>query len=323
MKWKALVLGSGGAIGEFQVGAIAHLATKYTQFDFYCGSGVGSMNSSIIAQYPSLQEGSDKLVAIWDTLKGTEDLFDEPFLGPGLGALNSLISKKKGGIYGNRNLKKVIEANVSWDRLKDKNNWVVEFTSLNDGQIYRATNYQELFNQDVNHKRRFGISFDPTDGHYMGTIFADLITAAGCVPFVIEPKTMGGDRFVEGGIRNVIPLDIAIKAFELAKNKGYTEAEFVIINNYTHDVMTVETTQVDGSLEILLRTLTNIIPIQMAQSNIAVGKDKLEALGVHPNSIKLLEPNKIFEGNPMDFSNLTLRHQIREHGLARAKEMIV
>ncbi len=322
MKWKALVLGSGGAIGEFQVGAIAHLASKYHSFDFYAGSGVGSMNCSILAQYDTLLEGSDKLTAIWDTLKGTEDLFDEPFLGAGLGALEALISKKKGGIYGNKNLKKVIEANVSWEKLKNKNNWVVELTSLNDGQIYRATNHQELFNKDVNHKRRMGISFDPTDGHYMGTIFADLITAAGCVPFVIEPKAMGGDRFVEGGIRNVIPFDIAIMAFEIAKTKGYTEAEFVILNNYTHEVMTVETTQVDGSMEILLRTLTNIMPIQMAQSNIDLGKAKLQEIGINKNSVKLLEPNKMFEGNPMDFSNLTLRNQIRAHGTERAKELI-
>jgi predicted acylesterase/phospholipase RssA len=261
MKWRALILGSGGAIGEFQVGAIAHLASKYDQFNFYAGSGVGSMNCSILAQYESLQEGSDKLTAIWNSLKGTQDLFDQPFLGPGLGALDAMISKKKGGIYGNKNLKKLIEKNVSWEKLKNKNNWVVEFTSLNDGQIYRATNHEELFNKDVNHKRRYGISFDLTDHQYMGNILADMITAAGCVPFVIEPKAMAGDRFVEGGIRNVIPFDIAIKAFEIAKTKGFTEAEFLILNNYTHEVMTIETPQVDGAMEILLRTLTNIMPI--------------------------------------------------------------
>lgn len=321
MKWHALILSSGGTMGEFQVGALQHLMTKYNSFDFYCGSGAGSMNCSILAQYPTVQEGFGKLLDIWKSFKDTNDLFDEPFLGPGFGALGALIKKKKGGIYGNNQLKKVIEANVSWDRLKDKKNWAIEITSLNDGQIYTVTNSQELMNKDVNNHRRFGISLDQTDGHYIGRILSDLITAAGCVPFVIEPKPIGGDRFVEGGIRNVLPFEIAVKAFEIAREQGYTEAEFVVINNYPEEVLTLETPEVDGAMEILTRTLMNIMPTKMAQSNIDAAMHALEKMQVKVKSI-VITPTKTFAGNPMDFSKVKLREEIRKHGFERAVEII-
>jgi|GEM_PF-7074635 len=127
MKWKALILGGGGPVGEFQIGALQVISQYYDSFDMYIGIGCGSLNSSVLAQYDTVAEGYTALLKIWNDIKRTNDIFDVPFGGGELAALAALISDRgwaKDSIYGNKKLTETIRKYIDWNKFKDKNNFL-------------------------------------------------------------------------------------------------------------------------------------------------------------------------------------------------------
>src|SRR5215203_6163876 len=119
--WRALVLGAGGATGEFQVGALPVLTRTVDSFDFYAGSGVGALHATILAQYPdSFAAGVDLILNLWNGFTKESDLLDAPFGGPAVAAMAALVTDKaiaRDSIYGNTTLKRLVNEFVNWDRL--------------------------------------------------------------------------------------------------------------------------------------------------------------------------------------------------------------
>ena len=60
---KALVLSGGGARGAYEAGVIAGLHTKGEQFDIICGTSIGAINGSLVAQ-----GRFDGLAALWHAI---------------------------------------------------------------------------------------------------------------------------------------------------------------------------------------------------------------------------------------------------------------
>src|SRR5262245_54145842 len=102
--WRALVLGGGGANGEFQVGALPVLARHFGRFDFYAGVGAGALNSTVLAQYPhSFPEGVEVMLGLWRRVARQKDILDTPFGGSALATLGAFISDRgfaRDAVYG-------------------------------------------------------------------------------------------------------------------------------------------------------------------------------------------------------------------------------
>src|SRR5438874_5677676 len=68
---RALVLSGGGSKGAFEVGVLQRLmGDERTDYDLLCGTSVGAINASYLAQTPLGQprEAAAKLRALWDTV---------------------------------------------------------------------------------------------------------------------------------------------------------------------------------------------------------------------------------------------------------------
>ncbi|MGF7079609.1 patatin-like phospholipase family protein [Mucilaginibacter sp. UYCu711] len=323
MKWKALILGGGGPVGEFQIGALQVISKYYDSFDMYIGIGCGSLNSGVLAQYDTVSEGYAALLNIWNDIKRTSDIFDVPFGGGAIAALSSLISGSgwaKDSIYGNKKLTETIRKYIDWNKIKDKKNWAIEVSTLNDGQVYVVTNNKPLLDKDSNPLRTVQFSLEPGSPYNIGDHIYELLTAGGCTPLMLPPVDLFGLRFVEGGIRSCTPLELAVKAFELAKADGYDEAEFIVIDNYVHEPNFEDFQLLDSGLEIIGRTL-KMMTIQIAQADIYRGQVRLEKLGV-PSNVILIQPTKDFRLSPFNFNDLATRLAIRNHGVTRATLLI-
>ncbi|PWT74942.1 MAG: hypothetical protein C5B59_09935 [Bacteroidetes bacterium] len=323
MKWKCLVLGGGGPVGEFQIGAIQAIARQYDSFDLYIGVGCGSLNSAALAQFNSLTEGSQILTSIWDGIKHTKDIFSVPFAGGELAALAALVSDAgwaRDSIYGYAKLTEQIKKNIDWNRIKDKTNWATEITSLNDGQRYTVTNNKKLLDGDTNPLRTVRLSLDPRDPFFIGTHIYELMTAGGCTPLMLPPVDLFNHRFVEGGVRNCTPFPLAVKAFEVAMSAGYDEAEFIVVGNYVNEPSRETFDQLDSGMEIIGRTI-KMMTIQIAQDEIFYGKSMLEKMGVK-NTVIVIEPTVDYRLSPFNFNDMNTRLQIRNHGVNRANVLL-
>lgn len=319
-KYKALILGGGGSTGEFQIGALPVICSHYDHIDSFVGVGVGSLHATVLAQYDSLHEGTKVLMQLWNNIKKTSDILSAPLGGADLGTLLALASDKswaRDGAFTNKRLKKIINEYVSWDQLKDKKNWAIRLSSLSDGRLYTVSNQQALLDQ-VNHDgHHIQFSTNPLDQFYVGDQITDIIAAAGSVPLMLPPVDIFGHRFVEGGLRDFTPLELAVRAFQLHEHRDqFDEAEFIVIDNYRHEVEFENSDLLDSGNEIILRAI-KIMTVEMAQNDILIGKKMLDELAI-PTTLITMRPQTDFRLHPMNFDDLDKRKKQRRHGAERA-----
>lgn len=321
MKWSALVLGSGGAHGEFQIGAFPSIARYYRDFDFYAGVGVGSMHASVLAQYDDFAIGVQVLTRLWQKMRKNEDILDKR----AFGTMGALISDKEwvaDAAFGNQKLRETLIKHVSWDKLKGKDNWGIRTTSLTDGLVYTISNNEDLLKASNSHPKHLNLSLRSNAKHYIGDKIIEFILAAGMVPAILPPVDIFDHRFVEGGIRDVAPLQLAVQAFELAMQQGYTEAEFIVVNNYVRELDHELSDKLDSGTEILLRSI-KIMTIEMAKNDLLLGERRLTELQVISHSIKTLQPAQDTPLHPMDFGDMKNREALRRHGQEVALKALV
>jgi hypothetical protein len=89
---RALILSGGGAKGAFEAGAVYHLIVhRHCDFKEFSGVSVGALNVSFLAQaatssdpersLTNLEKQAESLVAVWDGIRGPQDIFKKRFLG--------------------------------------------------------------------------------------------------------------------------------------------------------------------------------------------------------------------------------------------------
>lgn len=67
-----LVLSGGGARGAYQVGVLRALHELGVEVDMVSGASIGALNGAVLACAPSLQEGVQRLEAVWRCLGGEQ-----------------------------------------------------------------------------------------------------------------------------------------------------------------------------------------------------------------------------------------------------------
>jgi NTE family protein len=174
----ALVLGGGGTRGAAQIGMLEVLAEHGFVPDLVFGCSVGAINGVGYASDPT-PEGVERMATVWRGL-GRLDIYPQGRLhGPWM------YLQQRDAVYANSGLRAVIEAGIVHPRLEQTPVPVeVVATSLTDGA-----------------ERWF------TSGPAV-----DAVLASTAMPAIFPPVEIDGDRCIDGGVVDNVPIQRAIDA---------------------------------------------------------------------------------------------------------------
>jgi NTE family protein len=174
----ALVLAGGGTRGAAQVGMLEVLAENGFVPDRIYGTSVGAMNGAAFAGDPTVA-GVERIAGIWRGITG-DDIYPSKFVhGPWQ------YLQQRESIHPNSGLRKVIEEGLTFDRLEDATvPFEVVATSITDG-------------------RERWLASGPA---------AEAILASAAIPAIFPSVEIDGDRLVDGGVVDNVPISRAIDA---------------------------------------------------------------------------------------------------------------
>jgi NTE family protein len=174
----ALVLGGGGPRGAVQIGMLQVLAEHGFVPDRIYGCSVGAVNGVGFACDPSV-EGVERMTQIWTGIN-REHVFPQGRLhGPWL------YFQQRESVYSNSGLRKIVEDGITYERLEDIPVPVeVVATSLTDG-------------------RERWFTYGPA---------AEAVLASAAMPAIFPPIEIEGERYIDGGVVNNVPIRRAIEA---------------------------------------------------------------------------------------------------------------
>lgn len=173
---RAFVLSGGGTLGAWQVGQLRALFEAGIVPDLVVGTSVGAMNAAAVAGEPTI-EGVRKLEATW--LRARRQDILPPW---GWHRVSALYRK---ALYPSLGLRALVESCVPYARIEEAAIPLrVVATSLETGE------------ERV-------LSSGPA---------VDAVLASTAIPGVYPPVTIGGERLVDGGIVDNIPVGPAVDA---------------------------------------------------------------------------------------------------------------
>lgn len=191
---RALVLSGGGSKGSWQAGVIMGLgqrflnARKVQSYDAFYGISVGAINAAALSQF--LWQGGEGLVEMWKTISN-KDVKKHwlPF--------SFLSGLWKNSLFSTKPLERLLEKNFD-PRLVAKPCFVGA-VSLNSNEI----KYFDVRDQQTAIKS---------------------ILASSAFPGFLEAQQIDGEWFVDGGVRDLTPLKLAIE-------HGADEIDVIICSN--------------------------------------------------------------------------------------------
>ncbi len=174
----ALVLGGGSTRGAIQIGMLQVLAEHGFVPDRVFGSSVGAINGVGFAADPT-REGVERMTQVWLRIR-REDVYPQGRLhGPWL------YLQQRDAVYSNSGLRAIIEEGFPHERIEDAVVPVeVVATSLTDGG-----------------ERWF--TYGPA---------VDAVLASSAMPAIFPPVEIDGERYIDGGVVDNVPVQRAIDA---------------------------------------------------------------------------------------------------------------
>jgi len=179
---KGLVISGGGSKGAHSVGAISHLlGDLQLDFQIMAGVSVGAITVAFLAQFKVGQEisAASELRKMWSKLS-TKDIYVrwQPF-----GKWHNFWT---GGFYNAAPLISLIRENILLDKIRQSGKQVsVGVVSLSSGKY---------------------TIFDQTSDY-----FIDAVIASSLFPGMFPPIKIGNELWMDGGMKQISPIDIAIK----------------------------------------------------------------------------------------------------------------
>lgn len=184
---RALVMSGGGAKGAFEVGAVSHLVNEANlDFEVIAGVSTGSLNAIMLAQgsgLDGLKEQVEGLREVWLGIESDRDVYLKRFLG------ELLLFFSKPSLYRPKPLWKKIQERVDPERLKSSGK------QLRIGAVGLESGAYKSIDQE-----------DPQ--------IREWTLASSSIPLVFPPVAVGGESAVDGGVRNVTPLQDAFRALK-------------------------------------------------------------------------------------------------------------
>lgn len=174
----ALVLAGGGIRGAVQIGMLQVLTEHGFVPDRIYGASVGALNGVAFAGDPT-RAGVEKMTEIWTGLTRDAVYPQGRLHGPWL------YVQQRDSVYPNSGLRKIIDDGIGFERLEEAVVPVeVVATSLTDGM-----------------ERWF--TYGPVE---------DAVLASTAIPAIFPPVDIDGERFIDGGVVNNVPIRRAIDA---------------------------------------------------------------------------------------------------------------
>ena len=231
---RALVLSGGGALGAYEAGAIAAYHSRGEIFDLICGTSIGALNGSFVAQGKF-----DELATVWQTIGVAQVITLVPLAQKLIDFGLELEGMSTGGplkrigqlLSSLRNLSVITSlgtvmklrgaiAPTPIEAILKKH---LVFSDLQRALVVSGTNVT-LGGSDAfcwfPDKAAAAAFIDKHDkgGAYPITqaTFVDAVRASTSIPFAFEPVSLGGRgqacEYVDGGVANNTPIGVAIDA---------------------------------------------------------------------------------------------------------------
>jgi len=318
--WRALVLGGGGAKGEFELGALEFLAEKGCGFDFFSGVSVGALNASVLAQHAKLDEAVERLKGLWDSIRTDSDIYTNPFpggpVGAGLGALLSLASESgwaRDSIHASGPLKELIAKHVAWENLeRSGKTWAIGVTSLTDGSYYLVANDAPLMAAARKEGTTLELTLKRDRNGSIPDKAVDFILASASMPVLFPPVDIYGHRFVDGGLRDITPLSSAFKAAKSRRPKP-TGIQIIVMSTSPAVLGPRDENAMDSGREIASRTV-DIMAHEILQNDLRYAGQRNRQKGFLKADVLSLRPDHEPEVGSLDFSGTEARATLRRHG---------
>lgn len=173
----ALVLGGGGTRGAIQVGMLQVLAEHGFVPDRVYGASVGAVNGAGFAGDPTV-EGVERITEVWRGIK-SGDVYPQRLVhGPWQ------FLQQRPSVHPNTGLRRIVEAGLTFERIEDARvPFAAVATSLVDGSERWLTSGPAV----------------------------EAILASAAIPAIFPPVELEGDRLVDGGIVDNVPISRAIE----------------------------------------------------------------------------------------------------------------
>jgi len=179
---RALILSAGGCKGSYQAGALLHLSNLNLEFDIICGSSVGALNASFLAQYSKKDfiYACHDLNKFWNNLK-QKQVYKRWFP---FGKLHSLWEQS---LYNSKPLQKLIDDNLDLEKLTNSGVLLrVGTVSVNSGQY-------KLYNHRAENIKK-------------------VVAASASFPPYFTPVKVNDELEFDAGLREYTPIKSAIDA---------------------------------------------------------------------------------------------------------------
>jgi NTE family protein len=189
---KTLVLSGGGSHGAFEAGVIKRLTELGHSWDAIVGVSVGAINALHMAQYKKEDQskGATDLRQFWHDIKNNDSIYKNWPTGP----IESFFGR--GSLYDTRPLELFVRQRFDLKKLQSSDILLrMGAVSLGNGEIH------------------FGTEKSPDPVKWM--------MASSAFPAEFPPIEIDGDKYVDGGIREVTPIRSAISL-------GSTEMDIVM-----------------------------------------------------------------------------------------------
>ena len=177
----AVVLSGGGAKGAFQVGVLDALITgKNVSFDIAVGTSTGAIQATAVAQ-----DDIPRLVRFWQDIKKSDDIYRKRG-----GTFLSILAGQP-SLYSVAPLKALLQQTIDEQRIRATGKRLrIALVNLTNGEL-------RMVGENANN-------------------LAEWVYASCAMPFVFPPQDSrdahGNDeQWVDGGVRDVTPLDAALR----------------------------------------------------------------------------------------------------------------
>lgn len=276
---RCLALSGGGVRGAYQAGVISHiLGTLRRQYDLYCGISVGAINSSFLSMYGAGSEvdAADSLVRIWYDISN-EKVWRKWYRG----LLGPIPAIWKSSVLDTSPLRSLIHSYFDLNLLRSSGK------KLCVGAVGLSTGEYRTFTSD----------------------YPDIekaILASSAFPGFFEPVFMDGQYWIDGGVREVVPLRSAI-------DMGATEIDVIVtcpdgvvasnvsefsVASVTHRVIDVMFDEILSSDIKMTKYINDLV--------LAGGSDKRHV------TVRVIRPKIHSSIHSIDFNNGVIRRLIED-----------
>jgi NTE family protein len=274
---RALVHSGGACKGAWCAGVIQYLlADLGISYDIYTGTSVGAINVAFLSMF---KEGEEKQAALllkewWLKLDNSKIYKPWPFWG-------RIAAAWKKSFYDSSPLQTLFKANVSLERIRASGKKIAV------GALNLHTGKYTIFDQDDDN-------------------FLDAVLASAAFPGTLSPIKINNDLFIDGGMKMLSPIKIAIEM-------GADEIDVITTSPDIRDKKFIE----DPNLIDIIRRAFDVATDKILSNDIelAMMYNKLAIAGLSdkkPVKLRILKPHYNLLDNVLDFDPAKIREMMEK-----------